>query len=429
VPETTPPDLIVAGARLTSGALVDVVVHKGVVSAVEPAGQSAHAGAPATRTLEAGGRLLLPGFVEPHAHLDKALTANRVPNPSGDLAGAITAWIAARPTMTTADTAERAHEAALQLIANGTTVIRTHVDTGRGIETSGVEALERVRQQIDPLAELQLVVCASFPLTGADGDRNLAVARGALQVGTATAVGGAPYLDARPEEALHRLAELAAEHGLGLDLHVDETTDASVFTLPQVLALAERGFPHHIVAGHCVSLGQQDERVRRTTIERLAETGVAVVSLPETNLFLQGRSEHGPLLRGVPPLQHLLDGGATLALGGDNVRDPFNPMGSSDPLRTASLGVVAGHLRPDDAFEAVTGGARRALGLAAAGPAVGAVADFVLVRAATLGDALAGAALGRTVIRGGREVAATTTLTSFEASGERPTHPQEVSAR
>ena len=196
-PLTRPrPDLLILDARLPDGTAVDIAVDGSVISEVAPAGTAA--GRPASHTIDASGALALPALAEPHAHLDKALTAGRIANPTDDLAGAITAWIEARPSMTIGDTADRALRAAYDLVANGAAVIRTHVDTGRGIGADGVEALESVRRRLDALVELQLVVSASFPLTGAAGADNLAIARDALHAGRAVAIGGAPYLDERP---------------------------------------------------------------------------------------------------------------------------------------------------------------------------------------------------------------------------------------
>ena len=167
-------DLLILDARLPDGTAVDIAVDGSMISEVAPAGTAP--GRPASHTIDASGALALPALAEPHAHLDKALTAGRIANPTNDLAGAIVAWIEARPSMTIGDTADRALRAAHELVANGAGVIRTHVDTGRGIGADGVEALESVRRRLDALVELQLVVCASFPLTGAAGADNLAIA-------------------------------------------------------------------------------------------------------------------------------------------------------------------------------------------------------------------------------------------------------------
>lgn len=396
--------LVITNARLADGSIVDIDVDDQHVVAVRTSGATRSNPAGAT-VLDAESALVVAGFVEPHAHLDKALTADLVPNPTGDLVGAIRAWLSARPQFSRDDIHRRARAAALEHVLNGTTVIRTHVDTGADIGTRAVEAVIDVRDDLVDAVTVELVPLVSLPLTGAGAAGNRAVAREAAASGAATALGGAPYLDDDPRAALAFLADLATEFGLGLDLHVDETLDPRCFTLPDLIDLARSGFPQAIVASHCVSLINQPQDVARRVADGLAETGIGVVTLPQTNLYLQARSAHGPTARGVPPLELLIGAGVAVGVGGDNVRDPFNPLGRSDPLESAALAVAAAHLAPRDAFDAVTTGARAALGLPPAGPVEGALADLVILPARTTGEAVAVAPASRTVVRRGRVVA------------------------
>ena len=118
-----------------------------------------------------------------------------------------------------------------------------------------------------------------------------------------------------------------------------------------------------ITASHCVSLAAQTLDVQRRVAGLLAAAQVSVVSLPQTNLYLQGREQHTSPTRGITALRALLEAGVVVAGGGDNIQDPFNPMGRADPLETASLLVTAGHMSPESALKAVTSSARMALGL------------------------------------------------------------------
>jgi cytosine deaminase len=208
---------------------------------------------------------------------------------------------------------------------------------------------------------------------------------------------------------------------------VDETLDPAVLALADVVALAERGFPHSVAASHCVSLGIQEPATQQKIAEQVAAAGVAVVALPSTNLFLQGRGWRTSPPRGLTALGPLLAAGASVAAGGDNVRDPFNLAGRADPLETASLLVTAGHLTPAAALELVTGGARAALGLPPVDVAAGVPADLVAVRAASVGDAVAFAPEDRIVIKGGCVVARTLVTTRWSnqdhnLGGEHPGH-------
>jgi cytosine deaminase len=430
--------LILCAATLADGTRTDVRIADGVIAELGPAGSLwAPAGAdsatkgdrhPAARdgaddrptalgqVVDLSGYLLVPSFVEPHAHLDKALTAEVVPNPSGDLGGAIRAWLAARPTMTTAEISSRAARAVRRFVARGTTTIRSHVDTGADIGTRAVEAVTAVRAELSDLVDIQIVALASRPMTGLSGAGNRAALADAIAAG-ADIVGGAPWIDGEPRAALDVVAGVAADHACPLDLHVDETLDPRVLTLPDVVALVERGFSHSVTVGHCVSLGVQEPSVQSTIAEQVAASGIAVVTLPSTNLFLQGRGWTSAAPRGLTALGPLLRAGARVAAGGDNVRDPFNPAGRADPLETASLVVSAGQVPPLTALELVTGGARAALGLPPVALAAGYPADLVAVRAAGVGDAVAFGPEDRVVVRGGRLVARTRVTTRWHGLG------------
>ena len=348
--------------------------------------------------------LLLPAPAEPHAHLDKALTADRVPNPAGDLLGAIKAWLAYRPTLTIDDIAERAEQAVRMLAANGVTAIRTHVDVGVDIGTRGIEALGRTRDAVGHLVDLQLVALNSVPSTGELGVGNRAALDEAVQAG-ADVVGGCPHLEAEPMLAVEHAFELGAEHGLPVDLHTDETLEPAMLQLPDIIDLAVKtGFPNQLTASHCVSLGVQDEITQREVSERVAAAGVVVVTLPQTNLYLQSRGVLTAAPRGLTALRPLLDAGATVAGGADNLQDPFNIVGRGDPFETAALLVMAGHLTPEEAYHAVSAGSRAAMGLEPVEIAPGSPAELVAVRAGSLREAIATAPPDRVVIHRGQLV-------------------------
>jgi len=138
----------------------------------------------------------------------------------------------------------------------------------------------------------------------------------------------------------------------------------------------------------------------------VAAANVAVVTLPATNLYLQGRSQW-PRPRGLTAIDALTAAGVQVAAGGDNAGDPFNPVGRLDPLETAALLVLAAHQDTDRAWQLVTRDARRVLGAPPAGPTRGARADLVAVRADSVGEAIALAPGDRMVWRGGRLVSRT----------------------
>jgi cytosine deaminase len=400
----------------------DVVIRDGMIESVQPSGSVRPDG---LVEIDGKGLVALPALVEPHAHLDKALTADMVPNERGDLTSAITAWVSARPTMATADITRRALETAYRYLAHGTTAIRTHTDTGAGIGARAVQALLSVRATLQGTVDVQVVAACSVPSTGVAGADNRATFLAALDAG-ADVIGGAPWLDPEPLKALDYLLSVAAERRLPVDLHLDETLDVGTLTL---VSLAERvvgGFPAAVTASHCVSLGVQPPDVQRTVAASLAAANISVVALPQTNLYLQGRAQASSPPRGITAIAVLREAGVVVAAGGDNIQDPFNPMGRADPLETASLLVTAGHRHPLAALEAVTGAARSVLGLASPAVAVSQPADLVLVPGPGPAMAMAGASPERTVIRQGRVVARTRVTTEFERGRPSRQRPQNV---
>jgi cytosine deaminase len=359
--------------------------------------------------LDCSGMTLLPAPAEPHGHLDKALSMDRVQNATGDLEGACVAWLAYRQGLSSHDIADRARRAAEELIAHGTTAIRTHVDVGAGIDLRALRPLVELREELraQGLAELQVVAAVSVPLTGAEGEPSRAMLRAAMEAG-ADVVGGAPHVDVDPLAATRELVAIAEQYGAPIDLHTDECLNVDALSLRELVTAAAAGrLPHGAVASHCVSLGVQTPELQREIAEAVAAAGVAIVTLPQTNLYLQARGVRCSPARGLTAVRALLDAGAVLAAGADNVRDPFNPVGRSDPLETAALLVMAGHLTPHEAWEAVSSGARRAMRLPAGALQPGAPAEILATRGSSLPDAVARASEDRIVIHAGRCVSRT----------------------
>ena len=290
--------------------------------------------------------LLLGGLAEPHAHLDKALSAETVVNATGDLIGAIEAWHGARGGISAENIMARALRAVEILVEAGCTAIRSHTDVGADIGARGIDALCEVRRLCRRLVDLQLVALVGVPLTGPEGAGNRRALTAAIDAG-ADLVGGAPALDPRPARCVAVCLEAATDAGLGVDLHVDETLDPQVRTLADLArGVLERGFTHPVTASHCVSLGMMAEPDQREIAALVAEAGIGVVTLPQTNLFLQSRGRRTAPPRGLTALGALTEAGVRVAGGGDNLQDPFNLMGRGDPFETASLLVTAGHLLP-----------------------------------------------------------------------------------
>lgn len=394
-------DLVLTNATTADGRAVDVSMSDGRIASIEPAGTAA--ASPSSRDLD--GQLLLGAPVEPHAHLDKALSADLVPNPAGDLGGAIEGWLAHRVDLDVADIAGRATRAARMSLANGLTAIRTHVDVGDGIGLRAVEALIQVREALAAEIDIQVVGLVSRPTTGSDGAGNRAALRDAISAGI-DVVGGCPHIDPNPSECVDECLTAAAESGLPLDLHMDENLRPDSLDMQYLASrVVETGFAQPVTSSHTVSLGVQPLALQHEISVQLAEANIAVVTLPQTNLYLQGREHPESTPRGLTAIAPLLDAGVVLAAGADNLQDPFNIVGRADPFETAALMVMAGHMDIAKAWHSVTTAARSVMGLEPATVEVGSVADLVAVPAASIREAIASAPAARTVIKAGRVVA------------------------
>lgn len=387
--------IVLRGATLADGSVLDLRLQDGIIRDVGP-GISAVVG---DEVHDLEGYLLVPAPAEPHAHLDKALTADLIANPTGDLLGAIEGWLAACGDFNVDDIAARARAAVLRLLASGCTAVRSHVNVGNASGLCAVEALTKVKADVSPFMDLQLVALVGSPI-------DLGMLREALDMGV-DVVGGCPHLDPEPLSCIDSTVGLAVERGLPLDLHTDETLDTGTLFVRDV-ARAVLGAGIQVTASHCVSLGMQDAATQTKVADELAEAGVAVVTLPQTNLFLQSRGITTAAPRGLTAIRPLLDAGVIVAGGADNLQDPFITVGRADPLETAALLVMAGHLTPVDAFELVTTGARAAMGLPPVAVEPGSPADLLAVRAPSVRVAVADAPAARMVFSKGRLVARTT---------------------
>jgi cytosine deaminase len=402
-PGTADGSLLLRGGTLPDGRRGDLLLVDGVVEEVADPGQLPAA---AHETLDLAGFLVLPAPAEPHAHYDTALTGDRVSNPGGTLEGAVEAWRAVAPGETRDGYVRRATEVALMALTNGATGIRSHVGIYPEVGLTAVEALLAVREHLRPWIDLQLVAL-TVELTTPGSEQVEDLLQEAMRMGV-DVVGGCPHLDPDPRTCIDAYLDLAVRDGCPVDLHVDEDLNPELDHLSYIAAgVRHRGLQGRVTASHCVSLGTQPVDHARKVAEDLADAGVAVVANPQTNLYLQARGQHTEALRGLTAVRPLLDAGAVLAGGGDNVQDPFNAVGRGDPLETASLLVTTGHLTTAEAYHAVSAGARAAMGLPEVRLEAGQPAEILAVRAGSLNQALADPT-DRVVIHRGRLVSHTT---------------------
>jgi cytosine deaminase len=394
-------------ARTIDGRLLDVALADGRVSEVRAAGDSATGAG--SDVLDLDGYLLLASFVEPHAHLDKALTISRATHEATDALSAFNEMRAIALGFDHDDIVSRA-EAALRIyLAYGTTTIRSHVNVGAEFGMRTLAALVEVRDRWHAIVDLELVALVTLPLEGEGAD----VLRQALAAGVGV-VGGWLERESHPHAAVGKYLEIAGEFGVPIDLHTDETLDRSVLTLEAIAdTVLDRGYSGRVTASHCVSLAMQPEGVQQRVSEKLARAGVTVVTLPQSNLYLQGRDQPVATPRGLTAIHSLRRAGVVVAAGGDNLRDVFNPVGRGDALEIGALMVAAAHLSVNEAIESVSAAGRAVMGREPVELSVGSPADLVAVRAVDANDALGGASPDRIVWKAGRQIARTTLSTEL----------------
>jgi cytosine deaminase len=388
---------------------VDVLVDRGRIAAIEPAGRF-----PAELGPDLDASMLLPGMVDVHTHLDKGHIWPRRPNPTGDVPGASRATAQDRAANWHAEDVRRRMEFGLATAyAKGVVAIRTHLDSLAPQAGISFPVLRDVRARWAGRIDLQVSSIAPLDIFLGDEGAQLAdiVAESGGRLGAVTRFMKDPDepMPAELDEALARLIALAAERGLDLDLHVDESTDPRSQTLLEVARTAARTrFAGRILCGHCTALALQTDELIETTIAACAETGIDIVSLPTVNMYLQDRTAapRTPRWRGVTVVHEMKARGLRVAVAGDNCRDPFHAYGDHDMLDTFTQAVKILHFDHPlgDWIRAATETPAAIMGVAGGVLAVGAAADLIVLKARDYSEMLSRAQFDRAVLRAGRAI-------------------------
>jgi cytosine deaminase len=295
--------------------------------------------------LDAKGKIVLPGFVDAHMHLDKAFSLPQVGNVSGTLGEAVVNYAAAAPRFSKEEIKARIMRSALQSISYGTVVLRSHLDFhvkhGKDVAMRTIEAALEVKEELKPYAELQLFpLLPYFELSEAALD----TAEESVAMGV-TGLGGAPHLSPNPDPDIDRLFALVDKLGCPVDLHTDESDDPNQRTAIHIARRAmEYGWRGKVTAGHLCSLAAMKDEDAAMIIGLMAEAGMGAVTLPGANLYLQGRHDAFPVRRGVTRVKELLAAGIPLAAASDNMHDPFHPFGRGDLLLIGLVTAYAAHM-------------------------------------------------------------------------------------
>ncbi len=382
-------DLIIRNANLPDGRTgVDIAVANGLISDVAPA-----LDARAHREIDAGGRLVSPPFVDSHFHLDSTLTYGRPRvNQSGTLLEGIALWGELKPDLTAENIKARALELCHWAIARGTLAIRSHVDVSDD-RLLAVEALLAVREEIKPYIDLQLV---AFPQDGylrhPGSAANLARA---LDMGV-DVVGGIPHFErtmADGSASITALCELAAQRGLRVDMHCDESDDPLSRHIEMLTFQTRRlGLQDRVTGSHLTSMHSMDNYYVSKLIPLMAEARLHVVANPLINITLQGRHDTYPKRRGMTRVKELMEAGINVAFGQDALMDPWYSFGSHDMLEVAHMGLhvaqMTGQAQMRQMFDAVTVNAAKVMGLEGYGLEPGCRADMVILQAQDPHEAL-----------------------------------------
>ena len=414
-------DLIIKNCNLANGQTgVDVGVQAGRIVAIQPALQ-----AEAHQVVDAQGQLLSAPFVDAHFHMDSTLSYGlpRV-NESGTLLEGIALWGELKPLLTQEALVDRALAYCDWAVANGLLAIRSHVDVcdPRLLAT---EALLHVRERVKPYLDLQLVAFPQDGVLRAPGAMdNL---KRALDMGL-DVVGGIPHFErtmADGAESVRLLCELAAERGLRVDMHCDETDDPMSRHIETLAYHTQRlGLQGRVTGSHLTSMHSMDNYYVSKLIPLIREAGVSAISNPLINITIQGRHDTYPKRRGMTRVPELLAAGVTVAFGHDCVMDPWYSLGSGDMLEVAHMGLHVAQMTGQDAmracFEAVTSAPAKILGLDDTGIEVGKRADMVLLQARNPVEALRLRATRLHVWRAGKQIASTPPATATLSLEGRP---------
>lgn len=399
-------DLLIKQVRLKDGEpLKDVAIDKGAIIAINETITET-----ADRVIEGEGRVLIPGLVESHIHLDKALIASRKPNQSGTLQEAIAVTAELKPTFTEEDVYSRAKEALEMVIAHGVTSIRTHSEFDPAQGFTGFKTILRLKEEYKDLVDMQVVAFPQEGIFKAPGTEKMMYE--AMEMG-ADVVGGIPYNDAPAKEHIDLVFEIAKKYGADVDLHQDFADEADEISIEYLCekTIAE-GYQGRVSVGHLTALHALPEEKLTPIIAAMSKADVSVMALPATDLHLGARKDPYNVRRAVTPIRKLRDAGVNVCLATNNIRNAFTPYGNGDLVQIAMLAVPVAHLGGADDLPSVlpmiTTNPARAIGLKKYGIAVGNQADVVLLDTKVVNDAIIDIPERLFVIKSGRVTVETT---------------------
>ena len=410
-----PFELLLRDCRLPDGRLVDLGTVSGKIAEI-----GSLAGHPALRVVDCGGRVLTPGLVDAHIHLDKALLSERAPSIEGTVAEALRVTAEAKRRFTVEDIGARARRVLDQAVRAGTTAMRSHVEIDPIVGLKGLEALVGLKREYAPAIDLQLCAFAQEGILQSPGTEAL-LAR-ALE-GGADLIGGCPYNDTDAHAQIDIVFRLAREFDVDVDFHIDFFDEPEHMDVLYVAEQAVRfGWQGRVAVGHVSELAALEPEQLDRAAAILKDAGIGVIILPATDLYLMGRKDARNARRGIAPAKRLLAAGVTVAAATNNILNAFTPMGTGDLALMGYLMTAAAHMGTErdvaDILAMLTEHPARLLRLPDYGLHVGARADLVLWETERPAEVVTTMAPRRLVVKAGRlSIQHERTCTEFWRSG------------
>lgn len=329
---------------------------------------------------DAGGKLLLPGLVEPHIHMEKALLLSRMPKEADTLQEAIEMTVKLKESFTKEDMIKRSLYLANRLSSYGVTRVRCHVEVDPILGISAMESLLEVKELLINQLDLNIVAFPQEGIFAAPGTAELL--EEAVKMG-ADAIGGITYMDPDLEEHLEFVFKLADKHNLPLDFHADFSLNPEDRAIVRIAEKTiDYNFQGRVAAGHVTSLGAMPRRDALQCAELIAAADIHIMTLPATDLYMNGRKDEENVRRGLTPVRMLLDQGVNVIYGANNIRNAFTPFGTGNVMDIAWLLAHTAYMGSEkDAkllIDMATRRAARATGLPNYGIAPGQTADLAL---------------------------------------------------
>lgn len=413
-------DLLIRNGHMHDGEpSCDILIEEGIITCIDR-----HISLPEGRSIvmvDAKERVVLPGLIESHIHPDKALLEDKKPNVSGTLAEAIRNTGELKAQFTLDDVMDRASTVLRWASSKGTTIMRAHPDVDPISKLLGAQGMLKLKAAFRDIMDVEVVAFPQEGIVKSPGTYELLIE--AMQQGC-TVVGGCPYNEFTMEDTVRHIEtvfDLAERFSASIDMHVDftdDTKDPRYMTTEVICEITRaHGMEGCVTLGHVTSLGSVDSN--HPVFDKIAQAGISIVTLPATDLYLNGRHDTHNIRRGIAPVQTLLQHGVNVVYSSNNVRNAFTPLGNADLILGGYLLAEVNHMGSAQfglVMDMITTHAAKALGRTAEyGLRVGCQGDAVILDSQRISDVIADQPIGRTVIKNGRVVSDTTVRTTARA--------------